>query len=423
MSCQDEVIHKDKWGKRLCKCGKAQPHFNEPNESTPICCSKCKTDTMIDVKHPKCKCGKGHPIYNEPSENKPICCKKCKTATMINVVSPKCKCGKAQPKFNEPGEKTAICCNECKTETMINIKCEKCKCGKAQPTYNEPGEKKARYCSQCKTETMVNITSIKCKCGKAIPSFNEPGEIKAICCVQCKTETMINIVNSKCKCGKATPYFNERGETKAICCFQCKTETMINVLDKICKTPLCETRIQKKYQGYCFRCFINIFPDHELVRNHKTKERAVADYIRENFSEYTITLDKRIDYGCSAKKPDIYIDFGEYVLIVEIDENQHKSDQYSCENKRMMILFQDAGLRPLVMIRFNPDQYYDKDGKSIASCWGYTEERGLCHVKPNKKKEWEERLQVLRNTVKEKIEYNGERKNVDLIHLFYDENL
>ena len=46
---------------------------------------------MIDVVSKKCKCKKAQPTYNEPGETKPICCVKCKTETMIDVVSKKCK--------------------------------------------------------------------------------------------------------------------------------------------------------------------------------------------------------------------------------------------------------------------------------------------------------------------------------------------
>ena len=48
---------------KLCKCGKANPCFNEPYEKTPICCASCKTITMIDVKNKKCKCNKS-PHFN-----------------------------------------------------------------------------------------------------------------------------------------------------------------------------------------------------------------------------------------------------------------------------------------------------------------------------------------------------------------------
>ena len=384
---EEIIVKRDKWGGRLCKCGKARPCFNEPGETIPICCSQCKTATMVNVKHAKCQCGKAQPIYNEPGETIPICCSQCKTATMVDVKNAKCKCGKAQPIYNEPGETKAICC------------------------------------SQCKTATMVNVKDAKCKCGKAIPCYNEPGETKAICCSQCKTATMVDVKNAKCKCGKAIPCYNEPGETIPICCSQCKTATMVDVKNKRCNTHLCETFVNNRYKGYCYGCFIHIFPDSPIVRNHKTKERSVADYIREQFPEYTITFDKSIQGGCSLKRPDIFMDFGEYVLVIEIDENSHQSYDCSCENRRLMTLFQDAGNRPLAMIRFNPDKYYDIQGKSIASCWDYTKDKGLCVVKDNKKKEWQQRLQTLHNSIQLQMTYTGERKEVDVIHLFYDENL
>jgi len=50
---------------------------------------------------------------------------------------------------------------------------------------------------------------------------------------------------------------------------------MINVIDKICLTPLCYTYIQDKYKGYCYFCFVHIFPNEPLSRNYKTKEKYV----------------------------------------------------------------------------------------------------------------------------------------------------
>lgn len=64
-----------------------------------------------------------------------------------------------------------------------------------------------------------------------------------------------------------------------------------------------------------------------------------------------------------------------------------------------------------------------KWGKSVASCWGYTKERGLCRVKDYKKQEWEARLETLKNAIQFQIGYTGERKEIDVIHLFYDEGL
>jgi hypothetical protein len=110
---------------------------------------------------------------------------------------------------------------------------------------------------------------------------------------------------------------------------------------------------------------------------------------------------------------------GEYVVVTEIDENQHQAYDCSCENKRLMELFQDAGNRPLVMIRFNPDQYYDQHENSVASCWGYTETQGLCAIKKNKVAEWAARLATLKTTL-DLVFSQGPTKEVDVIHLYYD---
>ena len=195
---------------------------------------------------------------------------------------------------------------------------------------------------------------------------------------------------------------------------------MVNLMSRMCITPKCTTMASNKaYKGHCYRCFINTYPDNQVVRNHKTKERDVADFIRATYADLTIAFDQRVADGCSLRRPDILMDMGEYVIIVEIDENQHTSYDCSCENKRLMQLFTDIGSRPLVMIRFNPDQYYDLSKKSVASCWGYTEGRGICVVKPNKTTQWAQRLETLKTTV-DLILTEGSKKEIDVIHLYYD---
>ena len=120
--------------------------YNEPNETKPIRCKDCKTETMIDVVSKKCKCGSGkYPSFNEPNETKPICCKKCKTETMIDHRSKKCKCGKPAT-FNEPNETKRICCKDCKTDTMICAVSKRCK----ESHCITIGNKKYKgYCTYC----------------------------------------------------------------------------------------------------------------------------------------------------------------------------------------------------------------------------------------------------------------------------------
>lgn len=80
----------------------------------------------------------------------------------------------------------------------------------------------------------------------------------------------------------------------------------------------------------------------------------------ENFPDFTWITDKTIQDGCSLRRPDLFLDLGYQVVIVEIDENQHDGYDCSCENKRIMQLSLDVDHRPIVFIRFNPDDYLKK---------------------------------------------------------------
>ena len=394
----------------VCKCGKARPSYNEPGETKAICCKACKRDTMVNVKHKKCECGKAQPQYNEPGETKAICCKDCKTDTMINVIHKKCECGKAQPIYNEPGEIKAICCKDCKRDTMVDVINKRCECGKAQPTYNEPGETTAICCKDCKRDTMVDVRNQKCKCGKAQPHYNEPGEIKAIYCKKCKTDTMVNVKHKKCKCGKAIPIYNEPGEIKAICCKDCKTATMVNVKDKKCKAnneTLCDTYGNRKYKGYCARCFQHMFPNDPLtfqIRS-KTKEIAVRDFINSNFDGWV--HDKPLHTGhcdCTIRRRiDHRLLIGNTLLVVETDENQHKSYGKMDEEFRYHDLAMAHGGN-WIYIRFNPDKYKSKNGK-------------------NKNPEIATRLIKLKKEIEKQIKRIKNGENTELlerIYMYYD---
>ena len=78
------------------------------------------------------------------------------------------------------------------------------------------------------------------------------------------------------------------------------------------------TFINKKYQGYCLFCFVNLFPDNQLVRNYKTKEKEVSDFIKLKFQNFTWTSDKIIENGCSKRRPDLLLDLGYQIIILEV---------------------------------------------------------------------------------------------------------
>ncbi len=99
----------------------------------------------------------------------------------------------------------------------------------------------------------------------------------------------------------------------------------------VCKAPLCETQATHKYKGHCLFYFVHLFPDEPVVCNYKTKECAVATYVKGKFPKLTWVQDKRIEGGSSRKRLDQFLDMGSHVVIVEVDENKH--DEYDCTVK------------------------------------------------------------------------------------------
>ena len=108
-----------------------------------------------------------------------------------------------------------------------------------------------------------------------------------------------------------------------------------------------------------------------MNKNYKTKEYAVIEFIIKNFprEKYTWIENKKIQDGCSRKLPDLLLDLGYQIIIVEIDENRHDSYECICENKRLMEISRDLQHRSIIFIRFNPDKYIDINGTEIPSCW------------------------------------------------------
>jgi hypothetical protein len=189
---------------------------------------------------------------------------------------------------------------------------------------------------------------------------------------------------------------------------------MIDITHPKCKIPLCDIRANIKYNGYCFRCFIHTFPDNEISRNYKTKEITVVNYIKSKFSKLSWYSDKKIYDSCSNKRPDLFLDLGYQVIIVEVDENQHNG--YNCENKRLMELSQDIDHRPMVFIRFNPDSYINENNIKINSCW---KPNNLGILVINDNDEWKTRLHKLKKEINYWLK-NNTTKTIHLIELFYD---
>ena len=338
---------------RKCPCGK-RPNYNVLGRK-PICCSKCKTDDMIDVVHKRCPCGKISPIFNVPWETKGVCCSKCKTGDMIDVFHKRCPCGKT-PKFNVPGETVGVCCGKCKTGDMINIVSKRCPCGK-QPSFNVPGKSKPICCSNCKTDDMTDIKNKRCPCGSITPIFNVPGENIGVACSKCKTDDMIDIKNKRCPCGKL-PVFNVPGKHIGVACSKCKTDDMIDVKNKRCPGYAGECPV-RTYIGnghdYCMSCD----PNNARRKQFKRFEEAFFEYVKDKLNihmrEFRVTFDPTETAKKFARLDGVV--FGDGVVVcLEVDEDGHLG--YECDEHRMYLvtaeLLQKYPEHVVSWVRVNP---------------------------------------------------------------------
>jgi hypothetical protein len=291
-----------------------------------------------------------------------------------------------------------ITCRECGGSQICIHGIQKARCRECGGSQICIHNKIKASCKECEGSQICIHNKFKTQCkecgGSAICSHG----IQKITCRQCGGSALCSHDKIKASCIICNP---------DCACIECKS---IIVNKRTNCYPLCQA------------CFCNKYPDHEKSTLYKIKERYLRDELRVRFPDNDINMifDKAVDGGCSKKRPDVLIDLLLYSIIIECDENQHKV--YECENKRTMQLFEDLGNRPLIMIRFNPDDYIDKD-KKIEGCFKPLTKIEDIHKKKFyelNKKEWKRRVDILEEVIREKIREDIPEKEVEEIKLFYD---
>jgi hypothetical protein len=214
-------------------------------------------------------------------------------------------------------------------------------------------------------------------------------------------------------------------------CGDHQLDGMMNLVSKRCVQPGCDTLANKKtavYKGHCMRCFVYNFPGEKAACNYKIKEQHVIDELNAaaiGLPEGVVPVcDKMVVNDCgnsSRRRPDWRVDLLTHCVIVEIDENQHVSYDSTCENKRLMQLFDDLGKRPLVVIRINPDSYRDANGKTVSSPFAYNR-YGVPVI--SRETEWRTRMDALisavRGHVKNSILHGPPSRELTVEQLFFD---
>lgn len=206
------------------------------------------------------------------------------------------------------------------------------------------------------------------------------------------------------------------------------SRTWGGIMCTVCKISYGHNQLYKPLCRICW-CNKNGVPP----SNFKNKElqfhkfiNSIIDYVKDRKAipeNIKYRHDLQIDGGCSKRRPDWFIDMLTHSVIIECDEYQHKGNSKKCEEIRMNEIFTDLGDRPIVFIRFNPDEYY-KNEEKILGCYRlekYKLKDGTESIKLRKRKyEFDRRCKKLEKVINKYIS-NIPKKLFTVKYLFYNE--
>ena len=343
--------------------------------------------------------------------------KKCKQCTYNSI---KCKHGKRKDRCCE-GDCNGIgmCkhgirqmrCKKCEGSQICehkNIK-NRCKeCGGSD--YCEHGKLK-RYCKECDGSAFCKHGKRRTRCKECGGSIYCKHEKQKIYCKECDG-------SAYCEHEKLKKYCKECGGSQ-ICehdkrkdrCHKCGGTSLCIHCEHILINKKRYVESLDKKVRCCARCFYHFYPNDKIPRRYKMRQNYFNEKLIEEFGDI-FEYDKQIKCGCSKRRPDWFIDCYKYSIIIELDEDQHKYT--SCDEKRMMELFQDLGNRQLVLIRINPDKY-NKKGKMKEGCFEFDEKNTIkCLTK-----EFDRRFNKLVNFIDYYLD-NEPEKEITVRKLFFD---
>ena len=264
----------------------------------------------------------------------------------------------------------------CSHERRHN-KCEDCKddliCGFNDCENKSTYGKKQEFPTRCKIkehqkEGMVVNPRVYCLHDR-VCSICKECKGGSIClhnrilsrCRECKGSSFClhNRIRSKCReCQGASICSHNR---MRITCYICQPESNYFCIRRYSNGTRCTTIKNPKYDKYCVACFVAVFPDDSRTEKARiaNEELKVRQYFNTTFPNRFIhnrqlfIADREKKCTSFNRRLDFQAEFDDCVLVVEVDENQHKYYDPMDEELRIMQIYQNAD-KNLIFIRFNP---------------------------------------------------------------------
>ena len=297
-------------------------------------------------------------------------------------------------------------------------KCASINCP-TEPCYGLPETKKGIYCQEHAPFGYVNVISKKCasiNC-PTIPYYGLTGTKKGIYCQEHAPIGYVDVINKKCasiNC-PTRPSYGLSGYSPEYCSKHKKPKMVIYPLkhekNEIILCEYCSHEIHYN-ENFCTSCKLYISLGNVTLKTH-LKEMAIENLLKENFNPDIFNHDRVVIGGCSKRRPDFLITTTWGIIILEIDEFQHKRKNYPCECElsRMKELYFACGVNHLLFIRYNPDTYITVNGQNPGFLEGNPQTRS---ADKNKKRE-ELLVKILKNMIEVR-----EFDNLGVMYLYYD---
>jgi hypothetical protein len=346
----------------LCE---VRPSFNKRGIIGIRFCAAHKEDGMIYVQNYTCEytlCEK-KPVFNTRGQKKGRFCAAHKEFGMIDIISKTCEhqiC-ETPPVFNKRGEIGCRFCAAHKEDGMIDVinnTCEHVLC-RTRPSYSTRGQKKGRFCWSHKELGMIDVISKRCErelCEKGA-GYGPPG-FKPLRCAEHKEPGMMANSRARCKsekCKELALY----GIRKPIHCDAHKMEGDENFVERPCFS--CGLSCVLNNKNLCESCG-------DFCRARLAKQREVMQYLDVHLNDFPPASTDKVPLGlkeCGDKeRPDrLWDSHPTRVVILEVDENQHKERNCECEQTRMINIAQSLGAPQTIYMRYNPDPFKSSESR------------------------------------------------------------
>jgi len=275
------------------------------------------------------------------------------------------------PAFGLAGGKPTHC-GAHRTPDMRDVKSKTCQFDGCvtRPSYGLVAGKPT-HCAAHRAPDMRDMMNRTCQFDGCVtrPWYGEPG-LAVTACAAHRTAGMIVYSNRRCIIStcREIAVFGTIGRQ-----LHCETHAVageINLIERACASCGLLNIIHPvtKLCGYCD-------PAQKACRPVKRKELEIKGLLESE--GWRCVHDQRLADPCGLRdRPDFVIDVGYCIVIIEVDEHQHReymcarvcecpesARHCKCQQARMIDIGQVAGM-PTVWIRYNPDAFQTMTGQS-----------------------------------------------------------